>query len=119
LSNGAKVILTTSGTHDPAEKTMIPPPVHADAFWLAHPDRDPGRNPSLSKAAGQAYSASKLCNLLTARGLKSSPEAIERRLRVIAFRARRLAPGSFATAVLCSALLGAMLVHCCVFWCRG
>lgn len=93
LSNGATVILTTSGTHDPAEKTMIPPPVHADAFRLAHPDafrlahpdRDPDRNPSPSKAAGQAYSASKLCNLLTARRLAASSDAIQRRLRVIAF----------------------------------
>ena len=35
LAQGATVILTTSGTRDPAEKTIIAPPLHADARFLA------------------------------------------------------------------------------------
>jgi hypothetical protein len=31
LARGARIILTTSVTYDPAEKTIIPPPLHADA----------------------------------------------------------------------------------------
>ena len=64
---------------------MIPPPIHADAVRLANPDRDPERDTSPGKAAGRAYSASKLCNLLTARALAASPDAISRGLRVIAY----------------------------------
>jgi NAD(P)-dependent dehydrogenase (short-subunit alcohol dehydrogenase family) len=85
LSDGAVVIITTSGTHDPAEGTVIPPPRHADAFLLAHPERDPGRDADVGKAAGRAYASSKLCNLLTARALVSQPEAMAHRLTVIAY----------------------------------
>jgi hypothetical protein len=35
LAQGATVILTTSGTRDPAEKTIIAPRLHADARFLA------------------------------------------------------------------------------------
>jgi hypothetical protein len=41
LAQGATVILTTSSTHDPAEKTIIAPPLHANARFLAYPERDP------------------------------------------------------------------------------
>jgi len=41
LSEKARVILTGSGTHDPAEKTGVTPPDHADARKLAFPDTDP------------------------------------------------------------------------------
>ena len=42
LAPGARVVLTTSGTHDPAEKTGVPAPRHAKAEWLAHPERAAG-----------------------------------------------------------------------------
>src|SRR5208282_6308458 len=41
LARGAVVVMTTSGTYDPAEKTIIPPPRHAKARLLAYPDLDP------------------------------------------------------------------------------
>jgi NAD(P)-dependent dehydrogenase (short-subunit alcohol dehydrogenase family) len=63
LAPAATVILTSSGTHDPAERTRLPPPTHADARLLARPEGDPDASP------GRAYSASKLCNVLTARAL--------------------------------------------------
>ncbi|MEV4889519.1 SDR family NAD(P)-dependent oxidoreductase [Nonomuraea sp. NPDC055795] len=69
LADGATVVLTTSGTHDPATGAGLTPPRHADADLLAHPDRDPGRDPRPRKAGEHAYTASKLCAVLTARAL--------------------------------------------------
>lgn len=67
LTAGARVIFTGSGTHDPAEKTPVTPPVHADADRLAHPDIDPTAPKSVRQACFRAYSSSKLCNIMTAR----------------------------------------------------
>jgi len=69
LAPGARVILTGSGTHDPAEGTMITPPVHANAEWLAFPDRDPTLPKGARSQAFRAYSSSKLANIMTAREL--------------------------------------------------
>jgi NAD(P)-dependent dehydrogenase (short-subunit alcohol dehydrogenase family) len=69
LAQGGRVILTASGTHDPDLKTGIPAPHHADAKRLAYPDTDPERDKSAMTAGRRAYSASKLCNVMTAREL--------------------------------------------------
>ncbi|WP_228539705.1 SDR family NAD(P)-dependent oxidoreductase [Nocardia sp. XZ_19_385] len=69
LAEDAVVTLTTSGTHDPATKASLVTPRHADAELLAHPDRDPDREPKASKAGQHAYTASKLCAVLTARAV--------------------------------------------------
>jgi NAD(P)-dependent dehydrogenase (short-subunit alcohol dehydrogenase family) len=67
LAPGARVILTGSGTHDPAEKTPVTPPIHATAEYLAYPDSDPQAEKSARQAGFRAYSTSKLCNIMTAR----------------------------------------------------
>ena len=67
LAPGARVVFTGSGTHDPAEKTPITPPIHAVAEFLAYPDRDPQREKRTRQAGFRAYSSSKLCNIMTAR----------------------------------------------------
>ena len=85
LAQGATVILTTSSTHDPAEKTIIAPPLHANARFLAHPERDPNRDRPSLIVGGRAYSSSKLCNVLTARALAAHPVAAARRLIIIAY----------------------------------
>lgn len=69
LARGARVILTGSGTHDPEEKTMIAPPAHANAEWLAFPERDPTLPKGARAQAFRAYSSSKLANIMTAREL--------------------------------------------------
>lgn len=69
LAPGARVILTGSGTHDPDEKTLVTPPAHANAEWLAYPDRDPTLPKKDQAQAFRAYSSSKLANIMTAREL--------------------------------------------------
>jgi NAD(P)-dependent dehydrogenase (short-subunit alcohol dehydrogenase family) len=64
---GGRIILTGSGTHDPAEKTPVTPPIHANAAYLALPQRDPQEECRPRQAAFRAYSSSKLCNIMTAR----------------------------------------------------
>lgn len=86
LADDARVVITTSGTHDPAERTSFPPPRHADAWLLTHPERDSGIDQSSPMAAGRAfYAASKLANLLTARRLARQVEEEGRGWTVLAF----------------------------------
>ncbi len=66
LADGARVVIASSGTHDPAERTGVPPPRHANAHWLADPASDPGLDSNPITAGMRAYSASKLCNVMTA-----------------------------------------------------
>jgi NAD(P)-dependent dehydrogenase (short-subunit alcohol dehydrogenase family) len=65
LAPPAKVIFTSSGTHDPALKTGIPEPRFPSADLVAFPDRDPDLPSDTPMRAGQRrYSTSKLCNIL-------------------------------------------------------
>jgi NAD(P)-dependent dehydrogenase (short-subunit alcohol dehydrogenase family) len=85
LADEAIVVVTTSGTHDPATKAGLALPRHADAELLAHPDRDPDRDARPSKAGEHAYTASKLCAILTARSLSARPDVQTRRLTTVAY----------------------------------
>lgn len=85
LGDRAIVVLTTSGTHDPANHAGLTPPRHANAELLAYPDRDPGRDTRPRKAGEHAYTASKLCTVLTARSLSQHRDVQARRLRVVAY----------------------------------
>lgn len=85
LADGARVVLTTSGTHDPANRAGLVTPRHANADLLAHPDRDPDRDARPSKAGEHAYTAAKLCAVLTARSLAEHPDAAAKRLTVVAY----------------------------------
>ncbi len=67
MARPGRIVLTSSGTHDPAEGTPVTPPVHANPDWLAYPDQDPTAERFARKAALRAYSSSKLANILTAR----------------------------------------------------
>lgn len=85
LANGGRIILTSSGTHDPLEKTGVPAPHHADAARLADPATDPQAGKSGITAGLRAYSSSKLCNLMTARTLAMRSEIIDRLITVHAY----------------------------------
>jgi NAD(P)-dependent dehydrogenase (short-subunit alcohol dehydrogenase family) len=67
MAPAGRVILTGSGTHDPAEKTPVTPPIHAIADYLAFPATDPQAEKGARQAGFRAYSTSKLCNIMTAR----------------------------------------------------
>lgn len=83
IARGGVMMLTTSGTHDPAEKVGFPIPAHANADWLAHPEHAP--NPIPPPENRYAYASSKLCEILTARALMQQPDVIEREIMPIAF----------------------------------
>jgi light-dependent protochlorophyllide reductase len=71
----ARIVVVSSGTHDPMQTTGMPPPVYRSARFLARPDEDPNPLDDMRGTAGRrAYTTSKLCNLLFAYEL-------ERRLR--------------------------------------
>jgi NAD(P)-dependent dehydrogenase (short-subunit alcohol dehydrogenase family) len=85
MANGSSIILTTSGTYDPSEKTIIPPPRHANAKLLAHPELDPDLDQDPATAGGRAYASSKLCIVLTVRALATNPEIIKKNITVLAY----------------------------------
>ncbi len=84
LAEGARVVITTSDAHDPAINRMAAPR-HADIDRFADPSLDPDRPDGTFKRAMYAYSASKLCNLLTARTFAGLPETRRRGIIVIAY----------------------------------
>lgn len=65
LASPARIIFVSSDTHDPRNKTPIPPPVLQDAELLAHPKPD-GKNANVGTVGRTRYSTSKLCNILCA-----------------------------------------------------
>ncbi|MDJ1494982.1 SDR family NAD(P)-dependent oxidoreductase [Cytophagaceae bacterium DM2B3-1] len=67
LADTTKIILTTSGTHNPDEGSRVAPPKHANIYWLAYPEKDETLDEKDKINAERAYASSKLCNLLTAR----------------------------------------------------
>lgn len=83
LAEGGRVLLTTSGTHDPAEGSRVPAPKHANARRLAQPELDPERDEDPRTAASRAYAAAKLCVVLRARALAAREDA--RGLKVLAY----------------------------------
>ena len=85
LAERAIVVMTTSGTHDPANHAGLAPPRHADAELLAHPDRDPDSDPRPRKAGEHAYTASKLCTVLNARSLSEQADVHNKRVTVLAY----------------------------------
>jgi NAD(P)-dependent dehydrogenase (short-subunit alcohol dehydrogenase family) len=80
LADGAMILITTSDTHDPRSNPLAPRTL--DPEELAHPS---DRRKSGFRDGFRAYSASKLCNLLTARALAASDAAGRHGWRVIAY----------------------------------
>ncbi|MCJ1388082.1 hypothetical protein MMC18_000926 [Xylographa bjoerkii] len=55
-----RVVLTSSGTHDPTQNTGLPNPEYTTAEELAHPSAASGKK----NKGRQRYATSKLCNLM-------------------------------------------------------
>ena len=66
LSQTARVLTTGSGTHDPDENVPIPTPRYTDVDLLSDPSKQPQQDRVPIRAAGRAYSTSKLCCILMA-----------------------------------------------------
>jgi len=62
MESHASITFTSSGTHDPFQKTGIAPPVYKDALSLVNPV-ETSENPNI--VGQRRYSTSKLCNILT------------------------------------------------------
>lgn len=85
MAEGSIIVITMSGTHDPAERSIIPPPKHADALLLAHPENDNALDIDPKINAGRAYSSSKLCNILTARFLITDTIVKANKIKIVAY----------------------------------
>lgn len=85
MAQDGRIILTASGTHDPAEKTGIPPPRHIDVARLAWPRQDPHLDRRRIVRGQRAYSTSKLANVMTARELAHRTEETRPDLTIIAY----------------------------------
>lgn len=79
LAPGARIVLTSSGTHDPAQKTGLPDAEYNTAEQLAHPPKDMVKIPGRKR-----YSSAKLCNVLWTYVLarRLAERAPERRITV-------------------------------------
>ena len=77
--------MTSSGTHDPDENALSAPPKHANAIWLAHPEKDKTLDDKMAINAQRAYSSSKLCTILTLRKLATTAEAEQNNWHCIAY----------------------------------
>jgi NAD(P)-dependent dehydrogenase (short-subunit alcohol dehydrogenase family) len=81
LANGARVVVTSSGTHDPAQKSGLPDAIYTTAEELAHPTNVTAQNPG-----SQRYATSKLANVLWTYALhRRLVKLQEKQINVIAF----------------------------------
>ncbi|KLU65799.1 short chain dehydrogenase [Desulfosporosinus acididurans] len=62
MTNSGRIIFVSSGTHDPAQKTIVAPPVYENARLLAYP-KEMSQNESMNIVGQRRYSTSKLCNI--------------------------------------------------------
>jgi NAD(P)-dependent dehydrogenase (short-subunit alcohol dehydrogenase family) len=85
LSPNGRIVLTTSGAHDPAVTAGLVVPRHANAELLTYPNRDPQSENTPSQAAEHAYTASKLYIALIAQYIERQEELRDRGIEVIAF----------------------------------
>ncbi|MEC0242352.1 SDR family NAD(P)-dependent oxidoreductase [Paenibacillus dokdonensis] len=62
ITPGGRIVIVSSGTHDPLKKTGMPEPVFVNPQQLAFPDPT-GTNEVISLIGRRRYTTSKLCNL--------------------------------------------------------
>lgn len=82
LAETGRIVFVSSGTHDPAKKTLVAAPVYETARLLAHPPESPER---LGTVGQRRYSTSKLCNVYCAYELAERLQRAGKRVEVNAF----------------------------------
>lgn len=81
LANECRIVVVSSGTHDPAQKSGLPDAVYTNGEELAHPAGD-----ALKNDGRQRYATSKLCNVLWTYALhRRISQLTTRKLTVVAF----------------------------------
>lgn len=80
LDPKARIVVTASGTHDPAQKTGLPDAKYTTAEELAHPTPATARNPGR-----QRYASSKLANIMWTYGLHDRLSRAKKNITVVAF----------------------------------
>jgi NAD(P)-dependent dehydrogenase (short-subunit alcohol dehydrogenase family) len=103
LADHGRLVITTSDTHDPAVTRMAPKTLDPQA--LAHP------NKSGFGTGIRAYSASKLCNIMTALSLAELDEVKTRQISVIAFNPGLTGGGSGRDASPAARAFVGFLMH--------
>jgi NAD(P)-dependent dehydrogenase (short-subunit alcohol dehydrogenase family) len=74
LADTARVVIVSSGTHDPAQKSGLPDAFYSSAEELAHPEGE-----SLKNNGRQRYATTKLTNVLYSYALHRRFEAINKK----------------------------------------
>ncbi len=62
ITSPGRMVFVSSGTHDPAKKTIVAAPEYENARSLAYP-KEMGQNENMLKIGQCRYSTSKLCNV--------------------------------------------------------
>ncbi|GFP76323.1 SDR family NAD(P)-dependent oxidoreductase [Clostridium fungisolvens] len=62
MTDSGRIVFVSSGTHDPAKKTIVATPVYENARLLAYP-KEMNQNESMLTVGQRRYSTSKLCNI--------------------------------------------------------
>lgn len=62
VTNSGRIVFVSSGTHDPANKTIVAAPVYENARLLAYP-KEMSQNENILTVGQRRYSTSKLCNI--------------------------------------------------------
>ncbi|MDF2961933.1 MAG: dehydrogenase [Paenibacillus sp.] len=62
MTHSGRIVVVSSGTHDPLKRTGMPAPVFVDPRILAYPDQT-SSNEAMSLIGRRRYTTSKLCNL--------------------------------------------------------
>jgi len=62
MTNSGRIVFVSSGTHDPAQKTIVATPVYENARMIAYP-KEMNQNENMLTVGQCRYSTSKLCNI--------------------------------------------------------
>lgn len=85
IADAGRIVFVSSGTHDPANKTIVAEPVYEKARLLAYPET-PDQKESILTTGQRRYSTSKLCNIYCAYELAERlQEQLDKKITVNAF----------------------------------